>query len=94
MAVYLLASATFTLPTPAQDSRYTPVSQQIPPPACLTLKGAWEGGYVPCTDVTHKEWLDDVTHWRAERRIRIGYDGSRYQLPVLQWASRRSSSRR
>jgi len=24
-------------------------------------------------------------HWRMERRIRIGYDGSRYQIPSLQW---------
>jgi gamma-glutamyl hercynylcysteine S-oxide synthase len=86
LTAILLASATCSLPVLAQDSRYNPVNQQIPPPSCLTLKGAWEGGYVPCTDATHKEWLDDVTHWRTERRIRIGYDGSRYQLPVLQWA--------
>ena len=28
----------------AQDSRYRPDRQQIPGPACLTMKGAWEGG--------------------------------------------------
>src|SRR6202012_2217262 len=83
--VCLLVSATFTLPALAQDSHYSPVSQQIPPAPCLALKGEW-ADWVACTDATHQAWLDDVTHWRAERRIRIGYDGSRYQLPALQWA--------
>ena len=26
-----------------------------------------------------------MTHWRTERRIRIGYDGARYSMPALQW---------
>jgi formylglycine-generating enzyme required for sulfatase activity len=30
--------------------------------------------------------LTDITHWRTERRIRIGYDPSRYELPALKWA--------
>ena len=34
---------------------------------------------------THQEWLKDVGHWRAERKIRIGYDGSRYENPALRW---------
>jgi formylglycine-generating enzyme required for sulfatase activity len=85
MAAMLLASAAFTLPALAQDSHYNPVNQQIPPAPCLALKGEWSD-WVACTDATHKAWLDDVSHWRAERRIRIGYDGSRYQLPALQWA--------
>jgi hypothetical protein len=33
----------------------------------------------------HDAWLKDLEHWRTERRIRIGYDGSRYSLPALQW---------
>ncbi len=70
----------------AQDSQYRPVRQQIPPPACFTLRGAWEGGYVPCTALTHEQWLADVTHWRNERRIRTGFDPSRYELPALKWA--------
>ncbi len=81
----LLLIAGLTLSAAAQDSHYTPQGQQIPPPACLTMKGAWEGGTVPCTSETHGEWLQDVTHWRAERRIRIGYDPARYELPALQW---------
>ena len=52
------------------------------------MHGAWEGGYVPCTAFSHREWLADITHWRAERRIRIGYDPARYEMPALQWAQR------
>jgi formylglycine-generating enzyme required for sulfatase activity len=70
----------------AQDSRYAPRGQQIPPPPCFTMRGAWEGGYIPCNPGSHREWLSDVTHWRAERRIRIGYDPARYEMPEFKWA--------
>jgi iron(II)-dependent oxidoreductase len=30
--------------------------------------------------------MADIRHWRNGRRIRTGYDGSRYDLPALQWA--------
>jgi formylglycine-generating enzyme required for sulfatase activity len=33
----------------------------------------------------HELWLKDIQHWRAERLIRIAYDGSRYDLPGLKW---------
>lgn len=69
----------------AQDTRFAPKGQQIPVPECLTMKGLWEGGSKPCTQNEHESWLVDITHWRNERRIRIGYDGSRYDLPVLKW---------
>ena len=29
--------------------------------------------------------MADIRHWRNERRIRIGYDGARYDLPALKW---------
>jgi iron(II)-dependent oxidoreductase len=70
----------------AQDFRYQPHEQQIPPPACLTMRMPWEGGATPCTAGTHDEWLKAVTSWRTERHIRVGYDGSRYAMPALQWA--------
>src|SRR5579863_6752759 len=73
----------------AQDSHfvpYTSTDQLLKSPPCLTLRGAWEGGTVPCTTFAHQEWLADLMHWRAERRIRIGYDDARYTLPGLQWA--------
>jgi hypothetical protein len=31
----------------AQDTHYAPKNQLIPAPECLTLKGAWQGGYTP-----------------------------------------------
>jgi len=49
------------------------------------MKGLWEGGSKPCTQSEHEAWLTDITHWRGERRIRVGYDGARYDLPALKW---------
>jgi gamma-glutamyl hercynylcysteine S-oxide synthase len=69
----------------AQDTLYAPKNQLIPAPDCFTLKGAWQGGYTPCTSATHETWLEDVTHWRFERKIRIGYNGQRYEEPALKW---------
>jgi iron(II)-dependent oxidoreductase len=70
----------------AQDSAYRPKNQLIPGPDCLTMKGAWTGAAsTECTEATHKIWLEDVRHWRMERRIRIGYSGARYELPESQW---------
>jgi gamma-glutamyl hercynylcysteine S-oxide synthase len=80
-----LFAAGFASTGMAQDWRYQPKEQQIPPPACLTLRMPWEGGNIPCTQQSHEEWLQAVTDWRTERRIRVGYDGSRYDLPALRW---------
>jgi iron(II)-dependent oxidoreductase len=82
IAVPVLAVATISS---AQSSHFSPKVQQIPVPECLTMKGLWEGGSKPCSQTEHEAWLADITHWRAERRIRIGYDGARYGLPALQW---------
>jgi formylglycine-generating enzyme required for sulfatase activity len=49
------------------------------------MKGLWEGGSKPCSQTEHEAWLADITHWKVERRIRIGYNGARYELPALQW---------
>ncbi len=85
-AALSLFTALFSGVLCAQDSHYSPQGQQIPPPSCFTIRGAWEGGYVPCNAYSHREWLNDIEHWRVERRIRIGYDGSRYDVPALSWA--------
>ena len=69
----------------AQDTKFPPADQQIPVPECLAMRGLWEGGSKQCAQDEHQSWLTDITHWRDERRIRIGYDGSRYNLPALQW---------
>jgi len=69
----------------AQDSKFSPKDQQIPVPECLTMKGLWEDGTQPCSENEHEAWLADITHWRNERRIRIGYAGARYDIPPLKW---------
>jgi formylglycine-generating enzyme required for sulfatase activity len=84
LAYFALIITTVAI-TSAQDSRFPPAEQQIPVPECLTMRGLWEGGSKTCTQNEHEAWLADITHWRNERRIRIGYNGSRYDLPALQW---------
>lgn len=69
----------------AQDSKFRPNNQQIPVPDCLSLKGLLDNGYKSCSTDDHQLWLKDITHWRNERRIRIGYNGSRYESPELLW---------
>ena len=73
--------------SPAQDSRFSPNDQQIPVPDCLAAaKDLWLANSKLCTETEHESWLADIHQWRDERRIRIGYDGSRYEMPALQWA--------
>jgi formylglycine-generating enzyme required for sulfatase activity len=69
----------------AQDTNFEPDHQQIPAPDCLVLKAAYDGGWRPCTQEDHNAWLADIRRWRSERLIRVGYDGSRYDLPELKW---------
>lgn len=78
----VVAMATFVS---SQDTKFPPKDQQIPVPECLTMKGLWEGSTQRCSQNEHQEWLSDITHWRNERRIRIGYEGARYDLPALKW---------
>ena len=84
-AALALCLAAAAINCEAQDTKYRPHDQQIPSPECLTLRGAWEGGYTACTGITHQQWLADITHWRTERRIRVGYDDARYRMPSLLW---------
>jgi len=70
----------------AQDTHYAPIGQQIPAPGCITQRGAWEGGSKACTPDDFEAWLKDITHWRTERKIRIGYSSERYQQPAFKWA--------
>jgi len=51
----------------------------------MSLHNAWEGNQLICPALTHERWLADLQHWRNERRIRIAYDPSRYDLPALRW---------
>src|SRR5215469_4099922 len=67
----------------SQDSHFYPGGQQIPVPGCLTM--TWDGRSTTCSTEEHETWLKDISHWRDERRIRVGYDGRRYDMPALKW---------
>ena len=70
----------------AQDTQYPARGQQIPAPECMNLHFVWENVLQPtCPAGWHERWLKDLQHWRAERRIRVTFDPTRYQLPALQW---------
>lgn len=75
----------------AQDTKYPPQGEQIPGPANPTATSdhccATEGE-TPISESSRKAWLEDVLHWRRERLIRIGYSGSLYDRPELQWTQR------
>jgi len=51
----------------------------------MSLHNAWEGNQLICPAFTHERWLADLQHWRNERRLRIAYDPSRYDLSSLRW---------
>lgn len=55
----------------AQDTRYPSLNQEIPGPP---------------DPASFASWLADIRHWRTERLIRIGYDGSQYDRPEFKWA--------
>jgi formylglycine-generating enzyme required for sulfatase activity len=79
-----VVAALCAAPLFAQDTHYPATEQQIPAPLCLTLGAPWHE--IPaCTALTHRDWLADITHWRAERLIRIGYNPSRYDMSALKW---------
>jgi formylglycine-generating enzyme required for sulfatase activity len=95
--VLLTAIVAIVLPAFAQDTRYLGLppgewwkESMINPPPCLTARWGYEVMEFPdgprgCPENMHDLWLRDIRHWRDERRIRIGYDGTRYSLPALQW---------
>jgi gamma-glutamyl hercynylcysteine S-oxide synthase len=68
-----------------QDTRYPAVDQQIPGPSCLVMRPEGEAPTASCTSEMHAAWLRDVTHWRNERLIRIGYSDDLYDMPALRW---------
>ncbi len=82
-----IALAAAAMCAAAQDSHYVPSEPEeelLLSPVCLGNYAVWEGG-AACTQHIHLEWLADLTHWRAERRIRVGYDAARYAMPELAW---------
>jgi iron(II)-dependent oxidoreductase len=72
----------------AQDSDVVPHAQgseQIPGPRCHFIAGEDNNRARFCTPGELAAWLADIQHWRAETRLRTGYDGSQYTRPELLW---------
>jgi len=67
----------------AQDGKYQP-------PVVKTYELSRFGGQVPgpAKSEDFPAWLADIKHWRHERLIRMGYDGSEYARPELAWTQR------
>jgi formylglycine-generating enzyme required for sulfatase activity len=53
-----------------QDAVYQPQNEQIPGPP---------------NPNAFASWLKDIQHWRSERLVRMGYDGSQYSRPEFKW---------
>ena len=72
----------------AQDTNFPPRDEQIPGPWTVTDDDhcCFPGDHYTDTPQSYQTWIEDLRHWRRERRIRIGYDGSQYERPELKWA--------
>jgi len=87
-ACFSLLPLAFLLSVPcvAQDSTAQPKGEQIPAPPCAVVPD-WDSVRAStCARTDVEQWLSDIQHWRAEHRLRIGYDGSEYARKELQWA--------
>jgi gamma-glutamyl hercynylcysteine S-oxide synthase len=70
----------------AQDTFVHPVFEQIPGPSCAATP-EWNAPSpaATCSGMQLSDWLRDITHWRAERLIRVGFEDSLYRDPELLW---------
>ncbi len=71
---------------PAQDASTHIQGEQIPAPPCQSLPDWDSTRAATCTKADIAAWLDDIKHWRAEHRLRMGYDGTQYDRTELQWS--------
>src|SRR5580704_15337132 len=85
LAAALSCSAVAQDPTIPLSFYFQSPDQQIPTPMCAPLRFPADIGFL-CTPQQHAQWIKAITNWRTERLIRIGYDGSRYDVPELKWA--------
>lgn len=75
---------------PGLNVRVDDAGERIFAPACLTIGDLvpelkWARGYAYCSTQELKQWQAYLRQYRLERRIRVGYDGSRYDNPALAW---------
>jgi len=89
---YALAAALFLLATTplalwAQDTLGPqPIGELLPGPSCGAIPEWYShDAATACTPAERAVWLEDMQHWRMERRIRVGFDPSQYTRPELQW---------
>jgi gamma-glutamyl hercynylcysteine S-oxide synthase len=83
--LHLIPLILFVASATAQTTRYPPDGDQIPAPDCLNPVKASAGQPRICTAEDYEAWLQDVTHWRMEARIRAGYSGQEYERAELKW---------
>src|SRR4029077_16409239 len=69
----------------SQTTRYSPEGDQLPGPDCLNSVKPSSGQPKVCTADDFKLWLDDITHWRSEMRIRAGYAPENYERLEWKW---------
>jgi formylglycine-generating enzyme required for sulfatase activity len=84
----LLVLPLFAVCLGAQDTKFPPQGEQIPgPDDAKTSTGhcCYRSDEIKEPDQAFRAWIEDVRHWRGERLIRIGYNGSEYERPELKW---------
>jgi formylglycine-generating enzyme required for sulfatase activity len=81
----LLFGVLLTLAATAQTTRYSPDGDQLPGPDCLNSIKPSLGQPRICTPEDYRAWLEDITHWRTEMRIRAGYSAQEYERPEFKW---------
>jgi len=72
----------------AQDTRFSPQDEQIPGPDKAAISAdqcCYHSDEIEDSAPAFKAWIEDVRHWRGERLIRMGYNGSEYERPELKW---------
>jgi formylglycine-generating enzyme required for sulfatase activity len=88
--VYLYLAASAAADESQEASLFRADSTMINGPKCLAIPDVAVGAAVAvvasCKSDIHREFMDVINHWREVRRIYIGYDGSRYDIPALRWA--------
>ena len=66
--------------------------EQINAPKCSDLSSSttlyelkWARGFRRCSEEDLRVWQSDMRQYRLEKRMRVGYDGYRYEVPVFKW---------
>ena len=75
----------------AQENKYRPEGSQIPGPHGNSAQPGWlteMQGWIRQQPSEFESWLADIRAWRAERLVRVGYNGAEYSRPEFLWAQR------